>query len=198
MPRLNELFALPHLILFKRSAARPAIERDMARWLQFYRPDWPVGSPREVLVWLLKTHKEFRNLFYVRLGRYTGLPGRVLLWAARQLYPPNETPVFAEPFNAGAGLFIYPGLGGVIGEGRIGDNCWISPGVTIGYKGADSGLPAIGNNVFIGVGARLLGGITIGDNVVIGANAVVVKDVPANCTVGGVPARIIKQDGVKV
>jgi serine O-acetyltransferase len=59
-------------------------------------------------------------------------------------------------------------------------------------------MPIIGNNVYIGAGAKILGSITIGDNVIIGANAVVTRNVPPNCTVAGVPARIIKRDGVRV
>lgn len=54
------------------------------------------------------------------------------------------------------------------------------------------GTPVIGDNVKIGTGAKIIGGVTVGNNVFIGANAVVVKDVPDNCVVGGVPAKIIK------
>jgi serine O-acetyltransferase len=57
----------------------------------------------------------------------------------------------------------------------------------------NNGVPKIGNNVYIGCGAKLIGGITVGDNVIIGANAVVVKDVPSNCTVVGNPAQIISK-----
>jgi serine O-acetyltransferase len=72
---------------------------------------------------------------------------------------------------------------------RIGKNCRIHSGVNIGvFNGR---CPSIGDNVYIGPGAKLYGGITVGDNVTIGANAVVNKDVPGNVTVGGMPARII-------
>ncbi|MDR2010191.1 MAG: serine O-acetyltransferase [Bacteroidales bacterium] len=60
------------------------------------------------------------------------------------------------------------------------------------------GKPTIGNNVKIYAGAKLIGGIKVGDNVKIGANAVVVKDVPDNCTVVGVPAYIVRRDGVSI
>ncbi|NCR99207.1 MAG: transferase hexapeptide family protein [Microcystis aeruginosa Ma_MB_F_20061100_S19] len=66
-----------------------------------------------------------------------------------------------------------------------------------GYKDK-SGRPKIGNNVRITAGAKVLGNITIGDNVTVGANSVLVKDVPPNCVVVGIPARIVKPDGVKV
>lgn len=189
---------LPHLILFKRTAARSVIERDMVRWLQMYRPEWPVSSPAEVLVWLLKVHPEFRNVFYMRIGRYNSFSGRLLVWLCKRLYPPLDDLLFAEPVSIGPGLFIYRGFGSVLGPESMGENCTIGPNCTFGYKSADSGLPSFGNNVSIGAGAKVLGGVKVGDNVVIGANAVVVKDVPPDCTVAGVPARIIKRNDVKV
>lgn len=73
----------------------------------------------------------------------------------------------------------------------FGDNVGIMHEVTVGSRGT-YGAPVIGNNVFIGVGAKVLGEITIGDNVDIGANAVVLKDIPPNSLVVGVPGRIIK------
>lgn len=76
----------------------------------------------------------------------------------------------------------------------IGDDCLIRHGVTIGNSGYEDpfGAPRIGNRVQMGAGAKILGRITIGDGVIIGANAVVVHDVPENTTVGGVPARPLK------
>jgi serine O-acetyltransferase len=76
---------------------------------------------------------------------------------------------------------------------KIGKNCSIGQGVTIGSKGAgkSDGWPTLGNNVYIGAGAKVIGHINIGDNVVIGANAVVTKDVPDNCTAVGIPAKIM-------
>jgi len=101
----------------------------------------------------------------------------------------------------GNGLFIDHGMGVVIGETTIiGDNVTIYQGVTLGGTGKEKGKrhPTIGNNVVIGAGAKLLGNITIGDSSYIGANAVVIKDVPANSTVVGVPGRITRQDGKKI
>lgn len=96
----------------------------------------------------------------------------------------------------GKNLFIDHGAGVVIGETTIiGDNCTIYQGVTLGGTGKESGKrhPTIGNNVFIGSGAKILGNITIGDNVKIGANSVVLKDIPANSTAVGIPAKIVKR-----
>jgi serine O-acetyltransferase len=77
------------------------------------------------------------------------------------------------------------------GASVIGDDCLIRHGVTLGNTGYDDpfGAPRVGNRVQIGAGAKLLGRITVGDDVIIGANAVVVHDVPSNAAVGGVPAR---------
>ena len=84
-------------------------------------------------------------------------------------------------------------FGGIIisGFASFGDNCVIRDGVTVGLRRVDDPVaPQIGNNVDIGTGAKVLGGITIGDDVVIGANAVVLEDVPSNSIAVGVPARI--------
>jgi len=101
----------------------------------------------------------------------------------------------------GQGFFIDHGMGVVIGETAIiGDNVLFYQGVTLGGTGLVKGKrhPTIGNNVVIGTGAKVLGNITVGDNSYIGANAVVIKDVPPNSTVVGVPGRITKQDGKKI
>ncbi len=95
----------------------------------------------------------------------------------------------------GKGLFIDHGTGVVIGETAvIGDNVTILHGVTLGGRGMQKGKrhPTVGNNVFIGSGAKVLGNIKIGDNAKIGANAVILKDVPENATVVGVPGKIVK------
>lgn len=90
--------------------------------------------------------------------------------------------------------------GGIVVHGNavIGDDCIIRQGVTIGNKRLDdpSGAPVIGNRVNIGAGAKILGRVLIGDDVDIGANAVVTKDVPAGCIAVGVPAKIIKKAGI--
>ncbi len=101
----------------------------------------------------------------------------------------------------GKSFFIDHGMGVVVGETAIiGDNVLLYQGVTLGGTGLEKGKrhPTIGNNVVIGTGAKVLGNITVGDNSYIGANAVVIKDVPPNSTVVGVPGRITKQDGKKI
>ncbi|HHQ4319164.1 serine O-acetyltransferase [Clostridium perfringens] len=93
----------------------------------------------------------------------------------------------------GKGLFIDHGMGVVIGEtAEIGDNVTIYHGVTLGGTGKDNGKrhPTVGNNVIIGCGAKILGPISIGDGAKIGANSVVLKDVPKGKTAVGIPAVI--------
>lgn len=94
----------------------------------------------------------------------------------------------------GPGIFFPHPVGTVIGACRIGNNVTILQGVTLGAKTMDlqfnsSLRPEIGNHVFIGAGAKILGGIHIGDRVTVGANAVVIDSVDADCTVVGIPAR---------
>ncbi len=98
---------------------------------------------------------------------------------------------------AGAGLHIAHGKIVVQHEVKIGAHCKILSDVTIGINGRKdvSGVPTIGNNVFIGTGARIIGPITIGDNAVIGANAVVISDVEPGVTVAGIPAKKVSERG---
>ena len=101
----------------------------------------------------------------------------------------------------GEGLFIDHGTGVVIGETSIiGNNVTLFQGVTLGGTGKERGKrhPTIGDNVVIGAGAKVLGNITVGANSYVGANAVVIKDVPPNSTIVGVPGRIAKQEGRKI
>lgn len=96
----------------------------------------------------------------------------------------------------GKGIFIDHGTGLVIGSTvEIGDGCLIYHGVTLGSVNlkAEKRHPSVGKNVIIGCGAKVLGNIYIGDNCKIGSNAVVLESIPDNCTVVGVPARIIKK-----
>lgn len=98
----------------------------------------------------------------------------------------------------GKGFYIGHFSGIVVSsEAIIGDNCNISQGVTIGIAGSGSnrGVPVIGNRVYIASGAKVIGKITVGNNVVIGANAVVTHDVPDNAIVVGIPANIISLKG---
>ena len=133
--------------------------------------------------------------FFYKLHLF--FPARLISQVSRHL-----TGIEIHPgAQIGRGFFIDHGMGVVIGETAIiGDNVLLYQGVTLGGTGLEKGKrhPTIGNNVVIGTGAKVLGNITVGDNSYIGANAVVIKDVPPNSTVVGVPGRITKQDGKKI
>lgn len=100
--------------------------------------------------------------------------------------------VIGQGAKFGNGFAILHSLGVVINGATVaGENIYIESCVTIGSD--KNKVPILGNNIYIGTGAKILGGIKIGDNVKIGANAVVIKDIPSNCTAVGVPAKIITQ-----
>ncbi len=101
----------------------------------------------------------------------------------------------------GTGFFIDHGMGVVIGEtAEIGDSVTLFQGVTLGGTGKERGKrhPTLGSHVVVGAGAKVLGGIQIGDNVKVGANAVVLRSVPPNSTVVGNPGRIVRYDGERL
>lgn len=101
----------------------------------------------------------------------------------------------------GAGCFIDHGMGVVIGEtAEIGENVTLYQGAVLGGRGTAKGKrhPTIGDNVVVAAGAKILGSFKVGENSKIGAGAVVLKDVPPNCTVVGVPGRIVREQGRRV
>ena len=101
----------------------------------------------------------------------------------------------------GKNLFIDHGAGVVIGETtEIGDNCTLYQGVTLGGTGKDTGKrhPTLGDNVMVGAGARVLGPFKVGDGSKIAANAVVLNEVPENCTAVGIPAKVVKRNNKRV
>lgn len=98
----------------------------------------------------------------------------------------------------GRGLMIDHGMGVVIGETTIiGNDCTIYQGVTLGGTGKETGKrhPTLGNNVMVGSGAKILGPFKVGDNAKIAAGAVVLSEVPADCTAVGIPARVVRRKG---
>ena len=101
----------------------------------------------------------------------------------------------------GKGLFIDHGSGVIIGEtAELGDNVTLYQGVTLGGTGKEKGKrhPTLEDNVMVSAGAKIIGSFRIGENSKIGAGSVVLKEVPANCTVVGVPGRIVKKNDVRV
>jgi serine O-acetyltransferase len=97
--------------------------------------------------------------------------------------------------DIGPGLVIHNSNCIFILATRIGHSCTVNQGVSVGSV-RGTGRPTIGNNVYLGAGCKVMGGVTVGDNVVVSANSLVIADVPSNCTVMGVPARIISRQTV--
>ncbi|HAC63041.1 MAG TPA: serine acetyltransferase [Cyanothece sp. UBA12306] len=183
----------PLIIPFLLTSEKTIIISDVKRWQELL--GWQNRMILIQLLALLKEAQQFRNIYYFRLFNGNFL-GKILMYLLKIIY--RECPYFFldSSCNIGSGLFIQHGFSTII-MADLGDNCWVNQQVTIGYKDK-TGRPKIGNNVRITAGAKVIGNIKIGDNVTIGANAVVTKDVPDNCVVVGIPAYIIKRDGVKV
>lgn len=193
---IRALLMAPLLGLFALSSAKDMIRSDVERWCHEVWRCEPGDRYMQRLLALLCAYPEFRSLYYYRLfqGR---APVVLLTQIARVFYPGMPLLFLRKQATVGRGLFIQHGYCTGI-SADIGDYCWISHQVTLGYVDDTGQRPRLGNHVYVGVGARILGGITLGDRVKVGANAVVLKDVPPNCVVVGVPARIVRRDGVRV
>jgi len=132
-------------------------------------------------------NKSIRTMFFLHKKNIPFLP-KIINYANRIIFS-CDIPCTVS-IKKGT-IFVHSGLGVVIhGNAKIGENCKIYQGVTIGGRGK-SGTPKIGNNVFIGANATILGGVNIGDNAIIGANSLVLKDVQSGTTVVGNPANTI-------
>lgn len=175
------------MLLLKWGHNNEIIKLDLERWSNTLFNDNP--NSFYSFVRLMTAYPEFRSLFYYRQGWM----GKIL--SVLPVFKPQPT-LYISTKDIGAGLFIQHGFSTIIAANKIGHNCWINQQVTIGFSN-DTDCPTIGDNVQICAGAKVIGSITIGNNSVVGANAVVVKDVPENCTVVGVPAYIVRKNGVK-
>lgn len=160
------------------------LSKDLIRWKEIHHID---TSDRKAMAVFLWRFKEFRSLVVYRLSAYPVRRRVVALF-----YPPMST-LFLDTPEIGGGLYIQHGFATMVAAKSIGENCWINQQVTIGYNGQGD-PPVIGNRVMITCGAKVLGSIHIGNNVIVGANAVVLRDVPDHCVVGGVPAEILKSN----
>ena len=170
-----------------------------------YKEEFNVIKERDPAIksiWEVLLYPSFKVMIKYRKAHKLYLKGHY--FRARRIYQKaaRKTGIEIHPgATIGKGFFIDHGSGVVIGETTIiGDNVTLYQGVTLGGTGKECGKrhPTIGNNVMISVGAKVLGSFTVGDNSKIGAGSVVIEEVPPNCTVVGVPGRIVKQDNVKV
>lgn len=137
---------------------------------------------------LLFAFPEFRGVYYHRLA--SGNPSGALLGRLASRIWRTVPGLDLSGTDIGPGLFISHGQGTILSAERIGANLWVHQGVTVGWDYQGDRRPIIGDGVFIGAGAKVLGAITVGDGARIGANAVVVCDVPPGATAVGIPARI--------
>lgn len=159
--------------------------------------DPAIKSPWEVLLYpsfrvmlsYRKAHKQYLKGHYFRARKISQKAAR-------------KTGIEIHPGAViGKGFFIDHGSGVIIGETTIiGDNVTLYQGVTLGGTGKEIGKrhPTLCDNVMVSAGAKIIGSFTIGENSKIGAGSVVLEEVPPNCTVVGVPGRIVKRDNIKV
>ncbi len=174
-------------------------------WLRYIKEEFQViqerdpaiKSPLEVILYptfrvmlsYRRAHKLYQRGHFFR-ARY--ISQRAARKTGIEIHPGAEI---------GKGLFIDHGSGVIIGETTIiGDNVTLYQGVTLGGTGKETGKrhPTLCDNVMVSAGAKILGSFTIGENSKIGAGSVVLEEVPANCTVVGVPGRIVRRDNEKV
>jgi serine O-acetyltransferase len=169
--------------LFKMDAARWVVPEQIA---DVNSLGWPT------ILKLLFRHVPLRAMFWFRLGswlkqkRIPYFPGalqRFLLFRFGL-----ELPVGGD---IGGGFYVAHPVGCVLYIKSIGENCTVIANVTVGMR-TEWAFPELGDRVFLGAGARVLGDIRIGDEAIIGANAVVIKPLPDGATAVGVPARVIK------
>jgi serine O-acetyltransferase len=176
---------------------------EMFRWFKkhiqvVYERDPAVKSPLEVIL----CYPGFHAIIMHRIAHW--FYKKRLFLIARVISQINRffTQIEIHPgAKIGEGFFIDHGAGIVIGEtAEVGDNVTLYQGVTLGGTGKEKGKrhPTIGNNVVISSGAKVLGSFKVGDNVKIGAGSVVLKEVPPNSTVVGVPGRVVKREGAAI
>lgn len=159
--------------------------------------DPAIKSPMEVLL-----YPSFRVMLSYRRAHKQYLKGHFFRARYISQHAARKTGIEIHPgAQIGKGFFIDHGSGVIIGETAIvGDNVTMYQGVTLGGTGKETGKrhPTIGDNVMISAGAKIIGSFTVGENSKIGAGSVVLEEVPPNCTVVGVPGRVVKRDNMKI
>ena len=151
---------------------------------------------------VLLCYPSVRAMAYHRVAHRLYLRGHTTLARWISQHSRHVTGIEIHPgASIGKGFFIDHGSGVIIGETAIvGDNVTLYQGVTLGGTGKETGKrhPTLGDNVMVSAGAKIIGSFTVGENSKIGAGSVVIEEVPPNCTVVGVPGRIVKRDNEKV
>jgi len=179
---LSSVRLTPLIALMLLCSNRHIVWADLDRWR------YGIGPPRNLMarislfVNLMTWEPQYRNVFYHR----TGMQGRLLSILCR----PMASLGLGRRTKIGPGLKIWHGDGTFVSADEIGKNCTIYHQVTIGRLNLEHPT-AIGNNVTVYAGAKVLGRVKVGDNAIIAANSLVISDVPPNVTVMGVPAVVV-------
>ncbi len=174
-------------------------------FLQHIREEFQVIKERDPAIkspWEVLLYPSFRVMLSYRKAHKQYLKGHYFRARKISQKAARKTGIEIHPgAGIGKGFFIDHGSGVIIGETTmIGDNVTLYQGVTLGGTGKETGKrhPTLCDNVMVSAGAKIIGSFTIGENSKIGAGSVVLEEVPPNCTVVGVPGRIVKRDNIKV
>jgi serine O-acetyltransferase len=182
---VRALTVWPLVWTYRLTDQKAIIDADVDRWAELF---W-VTDRHRMRARLLYAFPEFRGVYYHRLA--SGNPAGVLAGRVSRVLWKTVAGLDLSGTDIGPGLFISHGQATILSAERIGANLQVHQGVTVGWDYRGDRRPIIGDNVFIGAGAKILGAITVGDGARIGANAVVVCDVPAGATAVGIPARVV-------
>jgi len=173
------ILCLPHYVIFRLHRNREIIREDIKANILVMEKEFPTNKG---FFYLLAFCKQFRNLFYYRTRPISAL---------LNFYCRQRSSLMIQTSSIGKGFSIVHGISTLIGAKSIGDNFTAFQQVTIG--GSHHGAPVIKNNVVVYSGAVIIGKITIGNNVVIGANATVYKDIPDNSLVLPGSTRVMRR-----
>jgi serine O-acetyltransferase len=183
---ISAIRLIPHIFRFTISEKRALLDGDLQRWTSLFGPlNSKTALGRVVdFVYIMTYYPEYRSVFYFR-HRYFG---HAFGFLCRGL--PD---VAISAGKCGPGLFLQHGFGTLISADSIGENLTVGQQSSIGYAVNGVDRPTIGDNVIIGAGVRVLGRLHVGDNARLSANSLVIANVPPNCVVMGVPAKVIWQ-----
>jgi serine O-acetyltransferase len=180
---IHLIICLPHFLLFLFHKNRQIIQRDIEVNVKVMEKEM---SRVKGFFYLLTFCKQFRNLFYYRTRPFSFF---------LNIYCPQRSSLIIQTQSIGLGMSIVHGIATLVGAKAIGENFIVFQQVTIG--GTQHGAPVIKDNVVIYSGAVVIGKITIGNNVVIGANATVYRDVPDNSLVLPGTSKIMRRTSLK-